>query len=297
MFDSIAQLLEEAKTQNRPLYEIILDDEAESTAISKDLIIERLKKSLQVMKGSLERARLTEPQLPIPESMNQAKKMVSASFLLGTDLKEAVAMAMEIAEYNSGMGLIVAAPTTGSSGVLPACLFKAQQMLGKSDENVLNSLFIAAAIGGIIGNKASLSGSEAECQAEVGVAAAMAAAAITYLAGGTNDQIGQTVPLALQNLLGLACDPVAGLVIAPCIKRNAIGVANAFLVAEMALSGVCSEIPADEVIEAMMKVGRRLPVEIKETGLGGIADTPTGRKIKTRLFGTSGNGNGNGNTH
>ncbi len=297
MFDSIAQLLEEAKTQNRPLYEIILDDEAESTAISKDLIIERLKKSLQVMKGSLERARLTEPQLPIPESMNQAKKMVSASFLLGTDLKEAVAMAMEIAEYNSGMGLIVAAPTAGSSGVLPACLFKAQQMLGKSDEDVLNSLFIAAAIGGIIGNKASLSGSEAGCQAEVGVAAAMAAAAITYLAGGTNDQIGQTVPLALQNLLGLACDPVAGLVIAPCIKRNAIGVANAFLVAEMALSGVCSEIPADEVIEAMMKVGRRLPVEIKETGLGGIADTPTGRKIKTRLFGTSGNGNGNGNTH
>ena len=143
---------------------------------------------------------------------------------------------------------------------------------------LFNSLFIAAAIGGIIGNQASLSGSEAGCQAEVGVAAAMAAAAITYLAGGTNDQIGQTVPLALQNLLGLACDPVAGLVIAPCIKRNAIGVANAFLVAGMVLSGVCSEIPADEVIEAMMKVGRQLPVEIKETGLGGIADTPTGRK-------------------
>lgn len=280
MFETIAQMCAEALQQERPLHDVILDDECEYMGTTRESVITRMQRSLDIMKKSLESAAARDPELPIKEAMHQAKKMNAPPVFLGKDMKEAVLWAMEIAEYNSGMGLIVAAPTAGSSGVLPATLFKAKQMLGLGDEDVLHGLFVAAAVGAIIGNHATLSGSEAGCQAEVGVASAMAAAGIVHMAGGTTSQIDHAIAITLTNVMGLVCDPVAGLVISPCIKRNAIGVMNAFLAAEMALSGVESVIPADEVIDAMMIVGRKLPTELRETGLGGIADTPTGHRIK-----------------
>jgi L-serine dehydratase len=284
MFESISQLLNESETKKIPLHELILKDESESTHTSEKTIIERLNKSLTIMKQSLEKALTTDVELPIKEASHQAKKMLSHGIFFGKNMKEAIAWAMAISEYNSGMGLIVAAPTAGSSGVLPAVLFKAKEILGKSEKDLLNALIVGASIGAIIGNRAMLSGSEGGCQAEVGVASSMAAAGITYMAGGSYNQIGNSIALTLKNILGLICDPVAGLVISPCIKRNAIGVVNAFLAAEMALSGVTSVIPADEVIEAMMKVGRKLPYELKETGKGGIAGTKTGKEIKRKIF-------------
>jgi len=284
MFDTIAQMCAETLRQERPLHEVILDDECEYMGTSRDAVITRLQRSLDVMKKSLDNAAAQDPELPIKEAMHQAKKMNSPHVFLGKDMKEAVLWAMEIAEYNSAMGLIVAAPTAGSSGVLPATLFKARQMLALGDEEVLHGLLVAAAVGAIIGNHATLSGSEAGCQAEVGVASAMAAAGIVCMAGGTTSQIDHAIAITLTNVMGLVCDPVAGLVIIPCIKRNAIGVMNAFLAAEMALSGVESVIPADEVIDAMMNVGKKMPGELKETGLGGIADTPTGHRIKQSVF-------------
>ncbi len=284
MFESISQLLDESETKSIPLHKLILKDESEYTHISESDIIERLKNTLAIMKQSLEKALTTDIELPIKEASNQAKKLLTPGIFFGDNMKDAIAWAMIISEYNSGMGLIVAAPTAGSSGVLPAVLFKAKDILGKSEEDVFNALVVAAAIGAIIGNRAMLSGSEGGCQAEVGVASAMSAAAITYMAGGSHTQISNAIALSLKNLLGLICDPVAGLVISPCIKRNAIGVVNAFLATEMALSGLTSIIPADEIIDAMMKVGRKLPYELKETGLGGIAATKTGKRIKKNIF-------------
>ncbi|MFX1408428.1 MAG: L-serine ammonia-lyase, iron-sulfur-dependent, subunit alpha [Promethearchaeota archaeon] len=284
MFESISQLLNESEMNNIPLSQLILKDESEYTHTPESKIIERLKKSLNVMKQSLEKALASDMDLPIKEASHQAKKLLSPGIFFGNNMKQAISWAMAIAEYNSGMGLIVACPTAGSSGVLPAVLFKAKDTLEKSDEDLLNALIVAGAVGAIIGNQAMLSGSEGGCQAEVGVASAMAAAAITYMASGSHDQISNAIALSLKNILGLVCDPVAGLVISPCIKRNAIGVVNAFLAAEMALSGVISIIPADEVIDAMMKVGRKLPYELKETGKGGIAATKTGKRIRKSLF-------------
>jgi L-serine dehydratase len=284
MFDSIAQLLSEADRQKRPLHDVIIDDEVEYMGTPRELVIKRMGRSLEVMKRALQKGLETDPELPIKEAMHMAVKMAASPVFLGKDMKEAVRWAMEIAEHNSGMGLIVAAPTAGSAGVLPATLFKAKELLGKQDEDVLDALFVAGAVGAIIGNHATLSGSEAGCQAEVGVASAMAAASITVMAGGTSVHVDNAIAISLTNIMGLICDPIGGLVISPCIKRNAIGVMNAFLAAEMALSGVASLVPADEVIDAMMKVGKKIPSELKETGLGGIADTPTGRRIKQAIF-------------
>jgi L-serine dehydratase len=284
MFESISQLLNESEINNIPLSQLILKDESEYTHTPESKIIERLKKSLNVMKQSLEKALASDMELPITEASHQAKKLLSPGLFFGNNMKQAISWAMAIAEYNSGMGLIVACPTAGSSGVLPAVLFKAKEILNKTDEDLLNAFIVAGAVGAIIGNQAMLSGSEGGCQAEVGVASAMAAASITYMASGSHDQISNAIALSLKNILGLVCDPVAGLVISPCIKRNAIGVVNAYLAAEMALSGVRSIIPADEVVDTMMKVGRKLPYELKETGKGGIAATKTGKRIKKSLF-------------
>jgi len=284
MFESIFQLLNESKEQNISLHELILKDESEQSHTNQSLIKERLKRTLLIMRQSLEKALSSDIDLPIKEASHQAKKMLSLGIFLNTNIKDATAWAMAIGEYNSGMGLIVACPTAGSSGVLPAVLFKAKEILKKSDDDLLNALIVAGEVGAIIGNQAMLSGSEGGCQAEIGVASAMAAAAITYMAGGDHDQISHAIALTLKNVLGLVCDPVAGLVISPCIKRNAIGVVNAFLAAEMALSGVTSIIPTDEIIGAMMKVGRKMAYELKETGKGGIAATKTGKKIKKNLF-------------
>ncbi len=284
MYKNLKHFLKDAKENKLSLHEAVIKEECLSTDKTRAFVLKRAKKSLDAMLNSLEKGNTLDINLPIKEVIEQSQLMMKTPTFLSKDLKEAVYWAMSIVEYSNGMGIICAAPTAGSSGVFPAVLFKAQQMLDKTEEDVMNAFLVGSMIGAIIGNNATLSGSEGGCQAEVGVASAMAASTITYLAGGTPSQVEESVALSLKNLLGLICDPVAGLVISPCIKRNAIGVMNAFLAAEMALSGVTSIIPADEVIEAMMKVGLALPRNLKETGTGGIADTPTGRRIKKEIF-------------
>ena len=207
--------------------------------------------------------------------------------LTGPLLSGALYRALAVSELNASMGRIVAAPTAGSCGILPAAVLTMEKDRGCSEKDCIMSLFTASAVGMIIANNASLAGAEGGCQAECGSAAAMAAAAITELAGGTPEMAGHAVAIALKNILGLVCDPVAGLVEIPCIKRNASGVAGAFVAAELALAGIESAIPADEVIWAMKKVGDAMSPALKETAEGGLAATPTGKKLHAQVFGTS----------
>ncbi|UJG41106.1 MAG: L-serine ammonia-lyase, iron-sulfur-dependent, subunit alpha [Candidatus Heimdallarchaeum aukensis] len=285
MFESFIHFYDEfIKSKIDDIAEFIILEEIHTTGKTKEEILERTNKIYETMKKSLENALSEKTILPIEEAIGQSDKLTSAPFFLDEDMKEAVYWTMSIAEYNSGMGVIVACPTAGSSGVFPAVLFKAEEKLKTSKEKSLKALIVGGVVGAIIGNKATLSGSEGGCQAEVGVASAMSAAAITYLAGGSLSQIFEAISLCLINLMGLVCDPVAGLVISPCIKRNTIGVMNAFLASELALSGVSSIIPVDEVVAAMSNVGKKMAYELKETGLGGIANTPTAREIRKRIF-------------
>ncbi|MHA1730277.1 MAG: L-serine ammonia-lyase, iron-sulfur-dependent, subunit alpha [Promethearchaeota archaeon] len=284
MFESLKELKKLVEKKKLPLHEMIILREMELSGKTRDYILEKLQKSIDVMKSSLENGIKVDVVLPIRTAMEQSQKMQVSPFFLSKDIKEAAYWAMSIAEYNSGMGRICATPTAGSCGVFPAVLFKAKEMFNKNNTEVLHAFIVGAVIGVICGNNATISGSEGGCQAEIGVASAMAASAICYLRGGGIDRIIESVAIALKSLMGLICDPVAGLVISPCVKRNAIGTLNAFLAAEMALSGVTSIIPADEVIDAMKSVGEKMPFEHKETGLGGIANTKTAKLIKKTLF-------------
>ena len=193
------------------------------------------------------------------------------------------AYAYAVAEQNADNGTIVTAPTCGACGVLPAVLKYAQVTKGFTDEQVCRGLATAGIIGNLTKTNASISGAECGCQAEIGTASAMAAGALVALRDGTGQQIGHAVAMALKNLMGLVCDPVAGLVEVPCVKRNVIGAVNAISAADMALAGIESRIPVDEVIDAMGEVGRRMPVEFRETALGGLAATPTGRRVKQQM--------------
>ncbi|HWR31757.1 MAG TPA: L-serine ammonia-lyase, iron-sulfur-dependent, subunit alpha [Negativicutes bacterium] len=205
--------------------------------------------------------------------------------ILGPLTAKAAAYALAANEANAAMGRICAAPTAGSSGVLPAVLFSIAEERATTQENLALALISAGAIGMVIASRASLSGAEGGCQAECGSAAAMAAGAAVDLLGGTPVQVGHAVALALKNLLGLVCDPVAGLVEVPCVKRNAGATMIALLAADMALSGIESVIPVDEVIDAMAAVGRSIPDALRETGHGGLAATPTGQECAERIFG------------
>ena len=193
------------------------------------------------------------------------------------------AYAYAVAEQNADNGTIVTAPTCGACGVLPAVLKYAQVTKGFTDAQICRGLATAGIIGNLTKTNASISGAECGCQAEIGTASAMAAGALVALRDGTGQQIGHAVAMALKNLMGLVCDPVAGLVEVPCVKRNVIGAVNAISAADMALAGIESRIPVDEVIDAMGEVGRRMPVEFRETALGGLAATPTGRRVKQQM--------------
>ena len=203
--------------------------------------------------------------------------------ICGDVVSKAIAYAVGVLEVNASMGLIVAAPTAGSSGVIPGTLCALQEQYGFTDDEICQALFNAAAIGYLITRNATTAGAEGGCQAEIGTASAMAAAALTHILGGTAQQCADAYAIALGNLLGLVCDPVAGLVEVPCVKRNVIGAVNAVSAANMAVAGITSRIPVDEVIDAMGEVGDALPASLRETGLGGLAATPTGRQAAERI--------------
>ena len=205
--------------------------------------------------------------------------------LCGPFFSAVIATALKTGECNACMRRIVAAPTAGASGVLPAVLLPLQQRDGLSDEVMTQALYVAAGFGQVIASRASISGAEGGCQAEVGSASGMAAAALVHVMGGTPEQMAHACAMALSNTLGLVCDPVAGLVDVPCVKRNVMGAVNALSCAEMALCGVKNAIPCDEVIDAMRSVGDALPASLRETGMGGLAATPTGRRIAEQILG------------
>ena len=219
------------------------------------------------------------------EAIKLKKYRAKGKTLSGDVMMAAVENAIATNEVNAAMGVICATPTAGSSGTLPGALFMLEQRLGLSEDQMIRFLFTAGGLGLIIANHAGIAGATGGCQEEVGSASAMAAAAAVEAAGGSPEQSSQALAIALSNLLGLVCDPIAGLVEIPCVKRNAIGAGNALIAADMALAGCTSMIPADECISALDKVGRSMSVDLRETGLGGLAGTPTGQAIKAKIFG------------
>ena len=203
---------------------------------------------------------------------------------MGQEVLSAAAYAVGISEVNAVMGRIVACPTAGSCGIVPAALYAAKMERNASDDAIVNALFTAAGIGMVIDQNASIAGAAGGCQAECGTAAGMAAAALVELAGGSPKQIGNAVALSIKNLLGLVCDPVAGLVEVPCVKRNGFAVIEAMLAADMSMAGIDSVIPVDEVIDAMNRIGKALPKSLRETSEGGLATTATAREIEKRIY-------------
>lgn len=290
-FTSGAELLHLCNKNSFRIFEIMLDREVHLSGRNKDMIMNEMKENLEVMKKAIERGLNEEIRSISGLTGGDAKKLKSyyekEGTAAGQELNKAVAAAMAVLEVNASMGQIVAAPTAGSSGILPGSIITTAQRFAKKDEDIVNVLFTAAAVGYLITRNGTVAGAEGGCQAETGAAAAMAAAAVVEMMGGTPAQALDAAAMAIKNILGLVCDPIAGLVEAPCIKRNAIGTANALISADMALAGVKSIIPFDEVVEAMLKIGRSMPCDLKETGMGGLAWTPTGKQIHERIFGKS----------
>jgi len=254
--------------------------EAEHGILSNKEIDEKLRTALSIMKEAAHEP-LINPKRSIGgliggEAKRIEQHLASENNIAGTLLSKAIAYSMAVLETNSSMGLIVAAPTAGSSGVIPGVLLAIQEAENVSDQILCSGLLNASAVGYLIMRNATVSGAEAGCQAEVGASSAMAASAAVEILGGTPEMCLHAASFALSNLLGLVCDPIAGLVEAPCQSRNTIGAANAITCAEIALSGVTHIIPFDEMVDAMYRVGKGIPFELRETAMGGCAATPTG---------------------
>ncbi len=261
--------------------------EAERQEVDLSVIHEQMKATLRVMKTNIAAGiASTTPSIGGLIGKNAAKMYtyaVNGKSLSGDVLCRATAYALAVTEENARMKRIVACPTAGACGVVPGCLVAVQEQRQLSDEAVIGALFNASAIGIIIATNATISGAEGGCQAEIGSASAMAASALTEMSGGDATACLNAAAIALKNILGLVCDPVAGLVEVPCSKRNTMGVANAIAAADMALAGITSVIPLDEVIKAMKEVGRALPFELKETAKGGVAASKTAREIHKQI--------------
>lgn len=286
---SIAELVDQATAQGERISQIVLVDQAEQMDTEPQVLFRKMRENYHVMQESIQKG--ADPDIKSTSgltggdawklySVYEKKKSLTGSFMAG-----AMWRALAVSELNAAMGRIVAAPTAGSCGILPAAIVTMQEEYSLDEYDCIMALFTASAVGMVIGNNASLAGASGGCQAECGSASAMAAAAIVELAGGTPQMSGEACAIAIKNILGLVCDPVAGLVEIPCIKRNAGGVTTAFMAAELALAGIASHIPADETILAMKRIGDTMPASLRETAEGGLAMTPTGQALNTRVFG------------
>ncbi|MER0122148.1 L-serine ammonia-lyase, iron-sulfur-dependent, subunit alpha [Streptococcus sp. ZJ93] len=289
MFYTIEELVTQANQDfSGNVAELMIETEIELTGRSREEILTLMSRNLTVMKASIidglteskSVSRLTGGDAAKLERYIQSGKTLSDKTILS-----AARNAIAVNELNAKMGLVCATPTAGSAGCLPAILGVAIDKLGLTEKEQLDFLFSAGAFGLVIANNASISGAEGGCQAEVGSAAAMSAAALTLAAGGSAFQASQAICFVIKNMLGLICDPVAGLVEVPCVKRNAMGASYALVAADMALAGIESKIPADEVILAMYQVGSTLPTAFRETAEGGLAITPTGKRLAQHIFG------------
>ena len=287
MFNSIEELVAQANEKSCPLWQVMLDQEAEITGRSQEDIMGEMTANFRVMKEAVMegiKGVTTHSGMSGMDAKRLYDYMEKGSMLTDETLLKAACYAIATNEVNAAMGRICATPTAGSAGVLPGVMLAMQEKFALPDETIVRHLFTAGAIGFVIANRASISGAAGGCQAEIGSASAMAAAAVTELAGGTPEQSATAMALALKNMLGLACDPLAGLVEVPCIKRNAAGATNAIITSELALAGIQSKVPWDEVIEAMHQIGRGMPATFKETAQGGLATTPTGEAWKRLLW-------------
>ena len=285
-FHTIAELLHLASERQMPAHEIVLTVEAEQKQRSREELIEEMRNNWHVMHESVKSGLREGIRSVSGLTGGDAPRIYRHQLtgFLGQAAISTAAFAVAASEINASMGRIVACPTAGSCGIVPAVLTEAYEQ-GCSEEAIIMSLFTAAGIGMVIDENASIAGALGGCQAECGSAAGMAAAALAEIGGGTPEQIGHAAALAIKNLLGLACDPVAGLVEVPCVKRNGFAAVHAMLAADMALAGVKSVIPVDEVIDAMDRIGRAMPREIKETAEGGLAATKTGRDLQKKIYG------------
>lgn len=273
------------EAENITIAEVMIRREMETSERSRDELINEMFEHLMTMQRSIREGLDEDQQTMTGIAGNNAEKLYAYAEKanMGTDMARICAAAIAVTEVNASMGRIVAAPTAGSSGVLPAVLVMCSEKRGFTDRDIVNGLFAAGAIGIIIAKNASISGAEGGCQAEIGSASAMAAAALTELCGASPRAALNAAAMALKNILGLVCDPVAGLVECPCIKRNAMGAANAVLCADMALAGIESIIPFDETVAAMRSVGRMMNSDLRETAKGGLAATPTAAEIAAKI--------------
>ena len=286
MYNTIEDLLRVQQETGKPLHQIILEEEMALTDCGQQQIYDRLRERYQVMQTSAQRALAQPQQMVLGLISGQSacqQKHAQGESICGGFLNELMAMALSCSEVNASMGRICAAPTAGSCGILPAVLLSVGKKYNASEQQMLDALLVAAGFGAVITRNATVSGAEGGCQAECGAAAAMAAAAAVTLAGGSARMAANACAIALMNVMGLVCDPVAGLVQLPCSFRNASGAVNAVISADLALAGQDPKIPADECIDAMYKVGKKLPMELRETALGGIAVQPAGKAFAEQL--------------
>jgi len=281
MYRSLADAIRAAEAQQTTLARVALEAEARDQGRTVDDIRDALRRALQVMRGAVTQGLTGDLRSASGLVGGDAAKLRTgpAGPLAGTPFRDVLARALAVQEVNAAMGVIVAAPTAGGAGVLPAVLTGLADAQKIPDERVVDALATAGLIGAVVAERASLSGAEGGCQAETGAAAGMAAGAATEMLGGTPAQVGHAVALAQQGTLGLVCDPLGGLVELPCVFRNATGAAIAMAAIEMALAGVTFAIPADEVIDTMGEIGRSMDVRYRETAGGGLAATPTGRRL------------------
>ena len=284
--DSMQEILERMEAEDKPFWQVVQDTDREERQVTAEASEEKMRATWQAMLESVtayQGERMSLSGLVGGDGERMRRYAREKQPLSGAYLQEVIATALCVGESNACMRKIVAAPTAGACGVLPAVLVPLYQSGQAGEEEILRALYVAAGIGAVVGYRACIAGAAGGCQAEIGTASAMAAGALTALRGGSGEQVGHAVAMALKNLMGLICDPVAGLVEVPCVKRNVVGAVNAVSCAEMALAGITSRVPVDQVIDCMGDVGRRLPVEFRETALGGLAVTPFGQSVKEQL--------------
>ena len=288
MLNTAKEVIEACDKDNIHIYDLVLQGETKALKMTEEEMKNKIREILDVMQGysqeTLEKSFETEYKMidGFAKMMNDYQK--DKDPLTSKFLVRAMAMAFSTSETNANMGTIAAAPTAGSSGIMPAALMAAKEKYGLDDEVLINGLLTSIGIGQIIGKYATFAGAEGGCQAECGSASAMAAAALVEMLGGSPEEALQAASITLINVMGLACDPIAGLVEYPCTFRNASGVMNSFISADMALAGIKSIVPFDEVCQAMGEVGHLLHESIRETGLGGLAGTKTGQEIRAKFL-------------
>ena len=286
MYQSFQEIIELEKNTGKSFWEIVRDNDCREMEITEEEAFLRMQNMYEAMESA---DASYDPELFSTSGLvgGDGEKVAGArqgdALLCGSFLGLVMEKAIKMGESNACMKRIVAAPTAGSCGVLPAVFLSLEQEKGYPREKMVKALYVSAGIGGIIAQRASVSGAAGGCQAEIGAASAMAAGGVAFLLGGDGEVIAHAAGLAMKNLLGLACDPVAGLVEVPCVKRNVIGAVNALTSADLANAGIRSKIPPDEVFDAMRSVGRILPDDLKETGKGGLAATPTGIAFRDNL--------------